>query len=59
MKKVTSLRQVQEVINNKWDFIQDINGKKYNLPFVRVLRMSLLDIITMIHEEKLFYQPEF
>lgn len=59
MKKITGLDQVQNVINNKWDFIQDVNGQKHNLSFVRLLSMSLLDIITMINAGALFYQPEY
>ncbi len=58
MKKVTNLQHVQDIINRKEDFYQDVNGRTYNVSFITILGMKLLDIITMIKEGRLFYQPE-
>lgn len=58
MKKVKSLNDIQNIINEKWDIKQDINGKMYNLHIVNLLQMSLIDLISMINEGRLFYNPE-
>jgi hypothetical protein len=59
MKKVTDFSQVQRTIENKEDFYQEINGKKYKLNFILVLQMKLIDILSMIKEGTLFYTTEF
>lgn len=58
MRKVTSLQQVENGINSKSEFFHYIKGRKYNLSFIELLGMSLLEIIKMIKEEKLFYQTD-
>jgi hypothetical protein len=59
MKKVLSLSDVQTAINNQWKFYQDVQGKTYELDFVFVLQMKLIDIITMMKEGRLFYQTDY
>jgi hypothetical protein len=58
MKKVLSLKDVGLIINTKDNFYQDVNGKMYELHFIMVLQMKLIDIITMINEGRLYYQSE-
>jgi hypothetical protein len=59
MKKVLSLSEVQTAINNKWEFYEDLNGKMYEISFITVLQMKLIDLIVMIKEGKLYYQSEY
>lgn len=59
MKKVLSLNDVARVVNSKENFYQDVQGKMYELHFIMVLQMKLIDIITMINEGRLYYQTEF
>jgi hypothetical protein len=59
MKKVTNMQQVMDTIKHKGEFYQEIGGKKYEISFVIILGMKLLDIITMINNGQLFYQSEF
>ena len=59
MKKVISLNNLSLAIQNKWDFHQEISGKKFNLHLVSLLSMPLIDIINMINEGTLYYTPDF
>ena len=59
MKKVLNLTTVQEVVNSKENFYQEVNGKMHELHFIRLLGMTLLEIITMINEGRLYYQTEY
>ena len=56
MKKVLSLNEVYEVIESQGEMqaYQDINGHKYKIDYVNLLQMKLIDIITLIKEQRLF-----
>jgi len=58
MKKVISLQQVQTVINAKGNFYHEIAGKKYDLNVVRLLGMTMLEVINMINDGVLFFDLE-
>lgn len=59
MKKILSLNILSIAIEKKWDFHQEISGRKYKLDLIILLGMPLIDIIKMINEGRLFYTPDF
>ena len=55
MKNIKSLSELQEAINRQDTFFQDIQGRNYNLHIVTLLSMSLLDVIKLINEKRLYH----
>lgn len=58
-RKVKSLSEIEVAINNKSDFQQEIQGKMYELSIVRMLSMSLIEIIQMMKEGRLYIDSEY
>jgi len=58
MKKVKSLSDLENGINNRWDFYRTLAGKEYKMDIVFLLNMKLNDIIMLIREGNLHYVVE-
>ena len=58
MKKIKTLSEITSTIQRKEDFYQEIGGKIYNLSFIMLLNMKLIDIISMINDGVLYCNIE-
>jgi len=58
MQKVESLLTLHKVIQGKQDLYYTQNGRLYKLDVVAALNMKLIEILTMIKEGTLYYNPE-
>ena len=58
MKKITSLIELHQALEQRVDFVHVVGGREYQLSYIRLLHMKLLDIIVMIGDGILFYNPE-
>ena len=55
MKNIRTMTDLQYVIDNKLD-VRDAQG--HIIPFVRFIMMPLINIINMMGNSELSYQPE-
>ena len=55
MHPIKSLQDFQMIIDNQWPLCHTVNGIVYNISLMAVLNMKMLDVMEMIHGNKLFY----
>ena len=56
MKKVLNLNEVYTILDSRGELVayQDINGHKYEIDYVNFLQMKLIDIMSLIKEQRLY-----
>ena len=59
MEKIKNLSMLEMVINNQFDIFEERQGEKYKLNFIILLQKPLIQTITMIKENKLYYQSDY
>ncbi len=59
MKKIKNLFILEMVINNQFEIYEERNGQKYKLNFIILLQKPLIQTITLIKENKLYYQVDY
>ncbi len=59
MKQLKTYSEIEMIVNHKLDIYQEINGKKYTMAFVSFITTPLVDIIRMMQDGKLWYDPTF
>jgi hypothetical protein len=60
MKKVLSIDKITSNIQDSdVQFYQKLNGEYYRLDMVTILNTKLIDLMTWIKEQRLFYQSPF
>jgi hypothetical protein len=60
MKKVLSIDKITSNIQDSdVQFYQKLNGEYYRLDMVTILNTKLIDLMTWIKEQRLFYQSPY
>jgi hypothetical protein len=55
---IKSLEEFQRIIDNQWVMTYKTMGSTYRLDMVTALNLKVIELITMIRDRIIFYQPE-
>ena len=58
MKQIKNIQELSNSISRKSDFFRESNGKKYEISFITILNMSLINTFKMINEGSLYVSEE-
>ena len=61
MRKITNMQQLVDIIENREDVYQEVNGRIANetkVDFVTLLRMRLIDLMDLIKNGQLYYSSD-
>jgi len=56
LKKINTINELLIIISKKMDVQQNIDGKMYNISFITMLNLKLIQLMQMISDGKLFYE---
>ena len=59
MKEIKTLSDLEFVIKNNFDVYEIIRGRKYKLNYINLLQKKIIDIMSLIEEQSLFYENEY